>query len=147
MKTLLKKTEPKAILIVLLFTISTLFISCYGDPIDRDLEVETITVDILGNDAVTTDKTGNVYISDYGQFENTGGTGTRVIKISRDGEVSDFVTDLVGPLGNGFDNQGNFYVNHAGNLVTGEVLKVTPEGAKQVLATIDWMADRINLGL
>ena len=137
MKTYIKCFGDRSVLLLALLVITTTYISCHGDPIDREPEVETIVSDFSGNDAVTVDRRGNVYVSAYGQFVNTGGTGTRVMKVSRNGDVSEFITDLVGPLGNSIDNQGDFYVNNANNLTTGEVTKVTPDGSKSVVATID----------
>ena len=137
MKTHTKNFGIKNLFLPLLFIISISCISCQGDPILQDLEVETVVVDFAGNDAVTVDKRGNVYVSEYGTFVNTGGTGTRVMKVSRDGEVSEFLTGLVGPLGNAIDDQGNFYVNNANNLVTGEVTKVSPDGERTVVAGVD----------
>ena len=132
----MKKIIKSCKLFVLL-SASVLFVSCYGDGVDREPEVETIVSDFAGNDAVTIDKRGNVYVSEYGQFENTGGNGTRVLKVSRQGEVSDFITDLSGPLGNAIDFQGNFYVSNDNNTQRGDILKVSPDGTKTVLATID----------
>ena len=129
------RTGVYSTFVLLMITVTN--ISCHGDPIARNPEVETVVMDFPGNDAVTVDRQGNVYVSEYGQFVETGGTGTRVMKVSKDGEVSEFITGLKGPLGSAIDNQGNFYVNHAGNLVTGEVLKVTPDGSKEILAIVD----------
>lgn len=111
--------------------------SCIGDPINVEPEVLTVISDFPGNDAVTVDKKGNVFVSEYGAFVNTGGSGTRIMKISRNGEVSEFVNGLIGPLGNAIDKQGNFYVNNANNLSTGEVTRISPDGDKQVVATIE----------
>ncbi|WP_299433187.1 hypothetical protein [uncultured Aquimarina sp.] len=137
MKTQCKNFRTEVCSIFMLLMIAVTYTSCHGDPINREAEVETVVTDFPGNDAVTVDRRGNVYVSEYGQFVETGGTGTRVMKVSKDGEVSEFITGLKGPLGSAVDNQGNFYVNHAGNLVTGEVLKVAPDGSKEILATVD----------
>ncbi len=116
---------------------SSLLISCYGDGVDPALEVETIVADFTGNDAVSVDRYGNVYVSEYGQFTNTGGNGTRVFKVTPDGDVTEFIDGLTGPLGNAIDADGNFYVNDANNTVSGNVVKITPDGIRSVLATID----------
>ncbi|WP_164914127.1 SMP-30/gluconolactonase/LRE family protein [Aquimarina sediminis] len=141
MKTSIKNITKKLIKI---FAVSGLLIalsSCDGDVFDPELEVETLITEFEGNDAVTVDRRGNIYVSEFGQFVNTGGNGTRIFKVTPDGDVSEFITDLSGPLGNAIDPQGNFYVAHANNTVTGEVLKIAPDGTRTVLATIDgWPA-------
>ncbi len=134
MKTNIKN---RAIVLFAILGISMALISCYGDGIDPEAEVETIVSDFEANDAVTVDKLGNVYVSEYGQFANTGGNGTRVLKVNKQGDVSEFITGLSGPLGNAIDNQGNFYVNNDNNTTRGDVLKVAPDGTRTVLATIN----------
>ena len=48
-----------------------------------------------------------------------------IIKITTEGEVSTHVSGLPGPVGMGFDSEGNLYVaNYTGNSIS----KVTPEG-------------------
>ncbi|GAA4275237.1 SMP-30/gluconolactonase/LRE family protein [Aquimarina gracilis] len=120
-----------------LLVLSVTLGSCYGDGINPEAEVETIISDFEGNDAVTVDRKGNVYVSEYGQFVNTGGNGTKVLKVDKHGDVSEFITGLSGPLGNAIDSYGNFYVNNDNNTARGDVLKVTPDGTRTVLATID----------
>ncbi len=140
-----KSIKNKAIVLCTLLGISMALISCYGDGIDPEAEVETVVLDLAGNDAVTVDKKGNVYVSEYGQFVNTGGNGTRIIKISKQGEASEFLSGLEGPLGNAIDVQGNFYVNNANNTRSGEVLKIAPDGTRTVLATIDGWPSGLTL--
>lgn len=142
MKTNIKK---QALVLFFLFGISTVLISCYGDGIDPDAEVETIVSDFAGNDAVTVDRQGNVYVSEYGQFVNTGGNGTRVFKVNRQGDVSEFRSDLSGPLGNAIDGQGNLYVSNDNNTARGDVLKIEPDGTRSVLATINGWPSGLTL--
>jgi sugar lactone lactonase YvrE len=48
-----------------------------------------------------------------------------ILKITLEGEVTEYVTGLPGPVGMGFDSDGNLYVsNYTGNSIS----KVTPEG-------------------
>ncbi len=137
MKRRIKNIKTKVAIIFTLVGISSLCISCYGDGIDPNPEVETVVSDFAGNDAVSVDRKGNVYVSEYGQFVNTGGNGTRIFKVSKQGDASEFLSDLSGPLGNAIDAQGNFYVNNANNTATGDVLKISPNGTREVLATIN----------
>jgi len=136
MKTIIKNLGKNVIVLLAVLGISVVFVSCYGDGIDPDAEVETVVLDFAGNDAVSVDRRGNVYVSEYGRFVNTGGNGTRVLKVSKAGDVSEFVTGLSGPLGNTIDSQGNFYVNNDNNTARGDVLKISSDGTKTVLATI-----------
>ena len=57
-------------------TSMALLMSCYGDPISRDLEVETLVSDFAANGAVSVDQEGVIYVSEYGRFVDTGGSGT-----------------------------------------------------------------------
>ncbi|MEW7277960.1 SMP-30/gluconolactonase/LRE family protein [Aquimarina sp. 2201CG1-2-11] len=138
MKTLRKNASLR---FTILFTLLAVFISCSGDIFDPELEVTTVVPEFLGNDAVTVDRRGNIYVSEFGQFAGNGGDGTSVFKITPGGEVSEFISDLSGPLGSAIDRQGNFYVVNASNGVNGEVLKIAPDGTREVLATIEgWPA-------
>ncbi|TPN83900.1 NHL repeat-containing protein [Aquimarina algicola] len=140
-----RSTKIKAFIFCIAVAFCTILSSCHGDGIDPDVEVETVVSDFAGNDAVSVDRRGNVFVSEYGQFENTGGNGTRILKINKQGDVSEFITGLIGPLGNAIDNQGNFYVNNANNTARGDVLKVTPNGDRIVLATIDGWPSGLTL--
>jgi sugar lactone lactonase YvrE len=103
--------------------------------------VNTLVSDLIGNDAVSVDADGNAYVSNFGQYTNSGGTGKQVTKITPNGVSSTFVSGLSGPLGSAFDSQGNFYVINGNNNVTGEILKVTPSGNKSTIAEISgWPA-------
>lgn len=55
-----------------------------------------------------------------------------ILKITTEGVVSDYVTGLPGPVGMGFDSEGNLYVsNYSGNSIS----KVTPEGVVSEFAS------------
>ncbi|CAL2090310.1 conserved protein of unknown function [Tenacibaculum sp. 190524A02b] len=123
-------------------TISLLLIiiglsACTDNEFPRVPKVETITSDLLGNDAVSLDKHGNIFVSEFGVFGETGGSGTRIFKVTKNGVVSEAVTNLSGPLGNAIDAKGNIYVNDANNLSNGNVLKISKKGKRTILATID----------
>ncbi|KAA1246209.1 hypothetical protein [Aquimarina sp. RZ0] len=137
MKTLIKKNETKIVMIFMLVMASFILTSCYGDPVVIDPEVETVVSDFLGNDAVSVDRFGNVYVSEFGQFVGSSGNGTSVFKISKNGEITEFISDLVGPLGNAIDSQGNFYVVNGSGDGVGDILKITPDGVRIVLASIE----------
>lgn len=88
------------------------------------------------NDAVRLDAQGNIFVSNSGQFGSDGMlSGSLVYKISPEGDVSEAVTELSGPLGSDFDSQGNHYI---GNFNTGVITKVTPEGEKSTFATLGY---------
>lgn len=97
--------------------------------------VETLA-SLQANDGLTVDNDGNIYASNFGVFSITGGSGTKVLKISPEGTVTDFVTGLEGPLGNAFDSEGNFYVVSGNNGTEGSVVKVDAEGNKETVATV-----------
>lgn len=111
-------------------------ISCSGDDFLPDLEVSTLVSELPANDAVSIDKKGTIYVSEFGQFDGSGGSGTRVFQITPDGQVVPFVTELKGPLGNITDRKGNLYVVDGNNGQLGQILKIAPDGTRTTLATI-----------
>ncbi len=115
-----------------------MFFSCSGDPVIKDLKVKTLVSDFAGNGAVSIDRrNGVIYVSEYGQFVDTGGSGTRIFKLSSKGRILDTIRGLSGPMGTAVDSKGNLYVNNANNTINGQVLKIAPNGDRTVLATID----------
>ncbi len=144
------KRQKHSLYFYLLFPILLLFLvssySCKDDIIEiRDPFVETIISDFTGNDGVSIDKKGNVYVSEFGSFVNTGGTGTKIFKITPEGQINEAVTGLMGPLGNAIDSKGNIYVNDANNTVNGKVIRINKNGKKTVLATIDGFPSGLTL--
>lgn len=114
-----------------------LLASCYGDPVPRDLEVKTLIRNFVANGAVSVDREGVIYISEYGRFVDTGGSGTRIFKLNSKGKVLDTIKGLSGPMGTAKDSKGNLFVNNANNTVNGQVLRIAPDGNREVIATID----------
>lgn len=145
MKTCITNISIKALMLFMVFTISITLFSCSGDGFDPDLEVETVVSPFLGNDAVSVDKYGNIYVSEFGQFVGANGNGTRVFKISKNGDVTEFASNLTGPLGNAVDLQGNLYVVNGSGDGAGDILKITPDGTQTVVATIDGFPSGLTL--
>jgi len=89
--------------------------------IDADATALAATSGALGR-AIGADTKGNIYASAY----------TRIVKITPDGIVSDFVTGLPG-LGNGMavDSKDNLYV-----ISSRQVLKITPDGDVSTFAQL-----------
>lgn len=137
MKTSIKNFKQKITAIIVIVGISVILISCYGDGINPDAKVETLISNFEANGAISVDREGVVYVSEYGRFVNTGGSGTRVFKIAPDGKILDTIQGLSGPMGTAKDVKGNLYINNANNTVTGQVLKITPKGDREIIATID----------
>ncbi len=137
MKVHSKNNFVRAVWFTLVLGIPLLVSSCYGDGVDPDPEVETMISDFPANGALSLDRKGNIYISEYGRFVDTGGSGTRIFKISPKGRILDTIQGLSGPLGTATDSKGNLYVNNANNTVNGQVLRVSPDGDRDVIATID----------
>lgn len=79
-----------------------------------------------GGDALSIDRRGNIYASDFA------GGGTSVLKITRRGEVSVYATGFNGAAGSAFDSKGNLFV---ANFNSSVVSKVTPNGAVSTFAT------------
>ncbi|MFT4927508.1 MAG: hypothetical protein ACI8WB_003619 [Phenylobacterium sp.] len=76
-------------------------------------------------DGITLTPQGEILIS--GGYDQTS-----ILKVSANGEVSEFVTDLPGPVGIDYDSQGNLFVaNYTGNTIS----KVSPDGTVTTFAT------------
>ncbi|MEW7289207.1 virginiamycin B lyase family protein [Aquimarina sp. 2304DJ70-9] len=145
MKKRTKNTKIKRLTFFTLLMISGLLTSCHGDGVDRDPVVETVVSDFAGNDAVSVDRRGNVYVSEFGRFVGSNGNGTRVFKVSKNGDVTEFVTGLTGPLGNAIDAHGNLYVVNGSGNGSGDILKITADGTRTTLATIDGFPSGLTL--
>ena len=106
------------------------FISCQGEnqnpELEPELRVETLISNFAANGAVSVDINGHIYISEYGRFVDTGGTGTRVFKLNAKGEILETIEGLSGPMGTAKDSKGNLFINNANNTAKGEVLKIAP---------------------
>lgn len=137
MKVFRKESLTKIIWFTSSLLIVLLLSSCYGDDIRPDPQVETLINNFAANGAVSIGKNGNVYVSEYGRFVDTGGSGTRVFRLSPKGKILDTIQGLSGPLGTAQDSKGNLYVNNANNTINGQVLKIQPNGDRKVIATID----------
>lgn len=86
---------------------------------------------------------GNLYVGNLGEFPVTPGT-QKIFQVTPDGKVSTYATGLSAVLGVAFDSQGQLYVletmtapglpgpSEAG---TGKVVRVTPSGTLQTVAT------------
>ncbi|TSE06709.1 MULTISPECIES: virginiamycin B lyase family protein [Aquimarina] len=145
MKTCIKNIRVKALMLFMVSTILVSLISCHGDGFDPDLEVETVVSPFSGNDAVSVDKHGNIYVSEFGQFVGSNGNGTRLFKISKNGDVTELASDLTGPLGNAVDAQGNLYVVNGSGDGAGDILKITPDGTQTTVAIIEGFPSGLTL--
>jgi sugar lactone lactonase YvrE len=115
--------------LILLFTFLAMFATAS--------EAQTVTTVTVAtgyvSDALSVDRAGNIYASDYAGTAN--GNGTTVYKIKASGDsVTAFVTNIAQPVGSTFDAAGNFYVCESGGTTTGRIYKVTPAGVKTVFA-------------
>ncbi len=99
-------------------------------------KVETLQSNFAANGAVSVDADGNVYVSEYGIFEGTGGNGSRVFKLSPSGEILETMEGLSGPMGTKKDKAGNLFINNDNNTQRGIVVKVAPDGTRTDFATI-----------
>lgn len=105
----------------------------------QSLQVSTVLENINASGGVTTDRQGNVYISDYGATLRNPPTPTKVYKLEiRTGKVSVFADGFLGASGACFDAKGNFYQsNPFGNKVS----KRSADGTLQ----LDWAYDSLSL--
>lgn len=103
---------------------------------EKELKLETLISDFPANGAVSVDQEGNVYVSEYGTFINTGGDGYRIFKLSPEGTVLDTLTQLSGPMGTKKDSKGNLYINNDNNTIRGQVTQITPDGDRNIIASV-----------
>ena len=128
----------RSLLVLLVITSLSFYgISCTGDDVERVSEVKTIVNDFAGNGAVSVGRSGTIYVSEYGVFRETGGDGTRIFRFDQRGRLRDTIQGLSGPMGTAEDSYGNLFVNNDNNLVRGQVLKITPQGTRTVIAEIE----------
>lgn len=103
----------------------------------ENAKVTTIIDDFPANDALSVDRSGKIYGSNFGNFGSSGGTGTTLVQVQpRQNDFVVLVDNLIGPLGNAVDRAGNIYVNNANNFQSADVLKIAKNGSQEVLATI-----------
>lgn len=113
----------------------------------QNIETTTLTAAFEGNGALTIDADGNIYVSEYGVAQaNDQGSGNSAFKITPSGDITEFVSDLSGPVGNAIDAEGNYYVNNGNNNVSGDFLKIAPNGTQTVIATLDGFPSDILVG-
>ena len=96
-------------------------------------EVSTVLDDIdAGTGGINVDADGNIYTADFGSRLNGQGTrGTRVYKVTPDGDSELFCNDVFGGSGNTFDGDGNLFQS---SIRGGFVSKISPEGEATVFA-------------
>ncbi|MEL6812136.1 MAG: hypothetical protein AAFP76_12460 [Bacteroidota bacterium] len=100
------------------------------------LKIETLIDNFPANGYVQVDTDGNLYVSEYGIFRGTGGSGTRVYKISPQGKVMDSITHLSGPMGTVKDEAGNLYINNDNNTKRGTILKIDKTGKRSDFSAV-----------
>lgn len=109
--------------------------------LERKALVTTLVSSIDSNDALTIDSEGNIYASEFGTWTANGGLGTKILKITPQGTVTDYATDMSGPLGITIDDENNLYVIDGNNGSTGNIVKIAPDGTKTTIATLNgWPA-------
>ncbi|MFK8060657.1 MAG: hypothetical protein AB8B78_11260 [Polaribacter sp.] len=99
-------------------------------------KVETLIPNFAANGFLNVDKEGNLYASEYGVFTKTGGSGTRIYKISPEGKLLDSITNLSGPIGTVKDKKGNLYINNDNNTKRSIILKVDKKGNQTKFAEV-----------
>ncbi len=107
-----------------------------GSSVESALEVGnvyTLTSPIEGGSGgMEVDAEGNVYTADFGATLSQGPPGTRVFRITPEGDVSVFAEGLQGASGNTMDASGDFYQsNIAGNSIS----RIAPDGTVAPFAT------------
>ncbi|MCA9750740.1 MAG: hypothetical protein KC591_01000, partial [Gemmatimonadetes bacterium] len=89
----------------------------------------TLVPDFGGNDGISIDAAGNVYVNARGLNFN----GRRVLRVEPDGTYAPYATMLDPfPVGSVFDGAGNLYVTGAN---FGNVRRIAPDGSHEVIAT------------
>ncbi|HSR51463.1 MAG TPA: hypothetical protein VLV83_11585 [Acidobacteriota bacterium] len=95
--------------------------------------VETLAGPIDASGGISVDRSGNVYVANYGlRLDNA--NGTDVFRISPQGDVELFATGLLGASGNDFNSQGDLFQS---NIAGGRISRITPEGMVSTFVTAD----------
>ena len=117
---------------------SGLLLFCSSSLMHGQIEVNTLLKDIDASGGVTTDRFGNVYISDFGPALGVPPDSTVVYKWDvKTQEVTVFATGFKGASGACFDSQGNFYQsNPFGNSIS----KVSVNGTVQH----NWVSENLQ---
>lgn len=94
--------------------------------------VETLAQIEGGTGGLSIDRQGNLYSADFGDSLGGAGGGTRVFRISPDGETEVFAEGLAGASGNEFGGDGSLYQS---NIRAGKVSRISPDGRVADFAT------------
>ncbi|MEP1094099.1 MAG: hypothetical protein ABJG78_03265 [Cyclobacteriaceae bacterium] len=107
------------------------------DPTNQSsIEVTTLVESMGANDALEIDNDGNIYASEFGGWSSTGGSGSKILKVTPAGVVTTFASGLSGPLDIVIAENGNFYVVNDNNGTNGDIVQIMPDGTLDELATV-----------
>ena len=85
-----------------------------------------------GTGGMETDLDGSIFMADFGTQLGGGTPGSRVFRITLDGQTSTFAQGLSGASGNALDGDGNLYQS---NIAAGRISRITPTGVVSTFAT------------
>ena len=92
----------------------------------QNIKVTIVVPNINASGGITTDRHGNIYVSDFGPALGQPVTNTKVYKVNpKTWEFSVFAEGFSGASGNAFDSKGNFYQS---NPFSGNVSRVSATG-------------------
>ena len=94
--------------------------------------VETLAQIEGGSGGLSIDRQGDLYSAEFGDSLGGSGGGTRVFKITPDGEAEIFAEGLAGASGNEFGEDGFLYQS---NIRAGKVSRISPDGVVTDFAT------------
>ena len=105
----------------------------------QKIQTQTLIQNINASGGVTTDKNGNIYVSDFGPTLPRGNIdSTKVYKIDvKTGEMSVFADGFIGASGACFDGNGVFYQS---NVFGKSISRVFPDGK----VAHNWVTDSLN---
>lgn len=87
--------------------------------------VESVASLNAGTGGVEVDADGNIYVADFGTQLSDGVAGTRVYRVTPEGDVSVFAEGLGGASGNAFDSEGNLFQS---NIARNTIDRIEPDG-------------------
>lgn len=121
-----------------LWSLTIALLASYTTSFSQSGEVKSLTLPFEGNGSIAIAHDGTIYVNEYGIVtQGISGSGSRIFKITTDGEVSAWRNDVQGPVGNVLDSQGNYYFNNGNSHKSSTLSCITKDGSHLQIAELE----------